>query len=213
MNMAKKPRRKCKTCGEWFHPQYSNIWWCCPEHGAIYALELRARQKVKDAAAEIKEKHQAEKAGRQRRRAKREELRPASYFKAQAQQAFNAYIRYRDRHLPCISCGELNPPDLHGGQWDCGHYKTVGANPELRFEERNAHKQCKRCNGGAGKYTAKEATVAKNYEAGLVARYGQLYVDWLNGPHPMTNYRREDFIRIRDEYRAKLRQLKQQEAS
>jgi hypothetical protein len=29
----------------------------------------------------------------------------------------------------------------------------------------------------------------------------------------MTNYRREDFIRIRDEYRAKLKALKQQEAA
>jgi hypothetical protein len=30
--------------------------------------------------------------------------------------------------------------------------------------------------------THKEATVAQQYEAGLVARYGQDYVDWLNGP-------------------------------
>ncbi|EMK2609095.1 TPA: NinG family protein, partial [Klebsiella pneumoniae] len=126
---------------------------------------------------------------------------------------FNAYIRARDAALPCISCGETNPPDLHGGQWDCGHFKTVGAYPELRFEERNAHKQCKSCNAGAGKYTAKELTVAQQYEAGLVARYGQEYVDWLNGPHEMTNYRREDFIRIRDEYRAKLKALKQREAA
>ncbi|WP_301693374.1 recombination protein NinG [Klebsiella pneumoniae] len=103
--------------------------------------------------------------------------------------------------------------NLHGGQWDCGHFKTVGAYPQLRFEERNAHKQCKSCNAGAGKYTAKESTVAQQYEAGLVARYGQEYVDWLNGPHEMTNYRREDFIRIRDEYRAKLKALKQREAA
>ncbi|MDX4253393.1 recombination protein NinG, partial [Klebsiella pneumoniae] len=46
-----------------------------------------------------------------------------------------------------------------------------------------------------------------------VARYGQEYVDWLNGPHEMTNYRREDFIRIRDECRAKLKALKQREAA
>lgn len=78
--MAKKPRRKCKTCGEWFHPQYANIWWCCPEHGAIYALELRARQKVKDTAAEIKEKHQEEKADRQRRAERRKELKPIRHW-------------------------------------------------------------------------------------------------------------------------------------
>lgn len=29
----------------------------------------------------------------------------------------------------------------------------------------------------------------------------------------MTNYRREDFIRIRDEYRAKLKALKKREAA
>jgi hypothetical protein len=91
--------------------------------------------------------------------------------------------------------------------------KRLALTTQLRFEERNAHKQCKSCNAGAGKYTAKESTVAQQYEAGLVARYGQEYVDWLNGPHEMTNYRREDFIRIRDEYRAKLKALKQREAA
>lgn len=211
--MRKPSRRKCKVCNEWFHPAYSNVVWCCPAHGAIYAMELRAKQKVKEAAKRIKAQKEAEKEGRARRRARVAELRPTGYYKSQAQQAFNAFIRARDSHLPCISCGETNPPDLHGGQWDCGHFKTVGAHPELRFEERNAHKQCKSCNGGAGKYTAKEATVAQHYEEGLIARYGQAYVDWLNGPHEMTNYRREDYIRIRDEYRAKLKELKQQEAA
>ncbi len=213
MSMAKKPRRKCIHCREWFQPVRNEQVVCSFECASAVGKEQTAKAQADAQRKALKLQRDEEKAGRQRRRAKREELRPASYFKAQAQQAFNAYIRYRDRHLPCISCGELNPPDLHGGQWDCGHYKTVGANPELRFEESNAHKQCKSCNAGAGKYTAKEATVAKNYEAGLVARYGHACVDWLNGPHPMTNYRREDFIRIRDEYREKLRQLKQQEAA
>ncbi|RJO94077.1 recombination protein NinG, partial [Salmonella enterica] len=45
--MAKLPRRKCKVCREWFHPSYSNVVCCCPEHGAIYALELRAKAKIK----------------------------------------------------------------------------------------------------------------------------------------------------------------------
>ncbi|MFU9442254.1 recombination protein NinG, partial [Klebsiella pneumoniae] len=171
----------------------------------------KAREAAKKKA--LQRQRESEKEGRQRRKARLAELRPNGYCKAQAQKAFNAYIRARDAGLPCISCGETNPPDLHGGQWDCGHFKTVGAYPELRFEERNAHKQCKSCNAGAGKYTAKESTVAQQYEAGLIARYGRDYVDWLNGPHEMTNYRREDFIRIRDEYRAKLKALKEREAA
>ncbi|EHK3104052.1 recombination protein NinG [Salmonella enterica subsp. enterica serovar Irumu] len=55
--MAKLPRRKCKVCREWFPPAYSNVVWCCPEHGAIYALELRAKEKSKAAARCIRSKH------------------------------------------------------------------------------------------------------------------------------------------------------------
>ncbi|WP_354690909.1 recombination protein NinG [Phytobacter sp. RSE-02] len=209
----RKPRRKCTVCREWFHPtrdgQFVCSFECASAHGKVANDAAKAEKQRKEQKLRLEE----EKAGRKRRKARREELRPMSYFKSQAQQAFNNFIRYRDRDLPCISCNELNPPELHGGQWDCGHFKSVGANPELRFEERNAHKQCKSCNGGAGNFTAKEATVSKQYEAGLVERYGQDYVDWLNGPHPMTNYRREDFIHIRDEYRTKLREMKKQEAA
>ncbi|WP_252180765.1 recombination protein NinG [Escherichia coli] len=28
--MAKPARRKCKICKEWFHPAFSNQWWCMP---------------------------------------------------------------------------------------------------------------------------------------------------------------------------------------
>ena len=213
--MAKLPRRKCayQGCRQWFHPVREGQVVCCFECASAIGKEQTAKAREAAKQKEAKRQRTEEKAGRQRRKARLAELRPAGYYKTQAQQAFNAFIRARDAGLPCISCGETNPPDLHGGQWDCGHFKTVGANPELRFEERNAHKQCKSCNAGAGKYTAKEATVAQQYEAGLVARYGQEYVDCLNGPHKLTNYRREDFIRIRDEYRAKLKSLKQQEAA
>ncbi|HBM9480540.1 TPA: recombination protein NinG [Klebsiella oxytoca] len=213
--MAKLPRRKCayKACRQWFHPVRDGQVVCSFECASAIGKEQTAKAREAAKQKEAQRQRTEEKAGRQRRKARLAELRPNCYYKAQAQQAFNAFIRARDADLPCISCGETNPPDLHGGQWDCGHFKTVGANPELRFEERNAHKQCKSCNAGAGKYTAKEATVAQQYEAGLVVRYGQDYVDWLNGPHEMTNYRREDFIRIRDEYRAKLIALKQREAA
>ena len=35
----------------------------------------------------------------------------------------------RDFDKPCVSCG-----NYHQGQWHAGHYLTVGARPELRFE-------------------------------------------------------------------------------
>ncbi|WP_312803926.1 recombination protein NinG [Atlantibacter hermannii] len=199
--MAKKARRKCKTCGEWFHPQYANIWWCCPEHGAIYALELRARQKVKETAKRVKAEKKAEMEGRKRAAERRQAVKPLSHFRNQAQQAFNDFIRYRDRHLPCISCGRH-----HDGQYHAGHFRTTGANPELRFNEDNCHKQCAPCNNHlSGNLTA--------YRPALITKIGQARFDELMDPHELPKWGREDYIRIRNKYREKLKELKQQEAA
>lgn len=61
----------------------------------------------------------------------------------EAQKSFNAFIRYRDKDMHCISCDK---PSDWNGQWHCGHFKTVGARSDLRFEEANAAKQCSQCN-------------------------------------------------------------------
>lgn len=201
MSMAKKPRRKCKICGEWFHPKYSNIWWCCPEHGAIYALELRARQKVKETAKRIKAEKKAEMEGRKRAAERRQAVKPLSHFRNQAQQAFNDFIRYRDRHLPCISCGRH-----HDGQYHAGHFRTTGANPELRFNEDNCHRQCAPCNNHLSGNLI-------NYRPALILKIGQVRFEALMGQHELPKWGRDDYIRIRDEYRAKLKALKQQESA
>jgi hypothetical protein len=59
----------------------------------------------------------------------------------EAQKEFNAYIREVDKNEPCISCQRF-----HDGQYHAGHYLSVGAHPELRFNEDNCHKQCSVCN-------------------------------------------------------------------
>lgn len=182
--MAKKPRRKCKICREWFHPVYSNLWWCCPEHGAQYALVLRSNEKKK-----AEEERQAK---------RRQAVKPLSYFIGQAQQAFNDFIRYRDRLKPCISCGRH-----HDGQYHAGHFRTTGSNPELRFNEDNCHKQCAPCNNHlSGNLAA--------YRPKLILKIGQARFDALMGPHELPKWRREDYIEIRNIYRAKLKELKQQ---
>ncbi len=201
MSMAKKARRKCKICGEWFHPQSANIWWCCPEHGAIYALDLRARQKVKETAKRIKAEKKAEMEGRKRAAERRQAVKPLSHFRNQAQQAFNEFIRYRDRHLPCISCGRH-----HDGQYHAGHFRTTGANPELRFNEDNCHRQCAPCNNHLSGNLI-------NYRPALILKIGQVRFDALMGQHELPKWGRDDYIRIRDEYRAKLKELKQQESA
>lgn len=57
------------------------------------------------------------------------------------------YVRMRDsrefryKYFRCISCGRILPI----GEADCGHY--IGrTNMSLRFDTRNIHAECKRCN-------------------------------------------------------------------
>ncbi|EMM6853304.1 TPA: recombination protein NinG [Enterobacter hormaechei] len=147
--MRKPSRRKCKVCNEWFIPQYDNIRWCCPAHGAIYALELRAKEKVKAEAKRIKAQKEAEKEGRERRQKMRESFKSKSQWDKEAQSAFNRYIRIRDEGKPCVSCG--NPlmgksNYLTGSAIDASHYRSRGAASHLKFNVFNVHSACTRCN-------------------------------------------------------------------
>ncbi len=107
--MRKPSRRKCKVCGEYFVPKFHDIRirWCCPEHGTILAMEEREKEKVKAAAKRIKEQKEAEKAGRQRRAARRNELKPIRHWVQMTQRAFNDWRREMllAAGHGCISCG------------------------------------------------------------------------------------------------------------
>lgn len=197
----RKPRRKCTVCREWFHPvrseQYVCSYECACQHGKVANDAAKAEKQRKDKSRLVAE----EKAERQRQSERRMAVKPLSYFIKQAQHAFNEFIRYRDRHLACISCDRH-----HEGQYHAGHFRTTGANPELRFDEDNCHKQCSVCNNHlSGNLTA--------YRPALIAKIGQSRFDVLMGPHALPKWTRDDYIRIRDEYRSKLRALKQQEAA
>ena len=134
-----------------------------------------------------------------------------SHWTKKAQAAFNAYIRERDKWDPCISCGRMDREIKEfatGGKWDCGHYLSRGAFPELRFEPLNAHKQCKSCNGGSGKYARKGRTVSQEYRKNLEKKIGIEALEWLEGPHPQKRYRVEELKEIEAEYKRKLKELK-----
>ena len=130
-----------------------------------------------------------------------------------AQKAFNAFIRARDKSLDCISCKRTNEQvgDTDGwkvgGAWDCGHYLTRGAFPELKFEELNAHKQCKSCNGGSDKYAKKTQLVKDGYRENLVDKIGLDKVEWLEGPHEPKKYTCAELKEIELRYKQKLKDL------
>ena len=82
---------------------------------------------------------------RQDRAIIREKQKTRSQWLAEAQSAFNAYVRWRDRHNGCISCGK-HVGGKFGGNWDAGHFRSRGSAPHLRFHLWNCHKQCVKCN-------------------------------------------------------------------
>ena len=180
--------KKCRVCRESFRPFTSTQIVC-----GIKCSLIWGRQQV-------------EKATRKKQRCDIERIKPLSRVMHDTQVAFNMFIRLRDEGQPCISCDEINPP----GGWDSGHYRTLGAAPELRFEELNAHRQCKSCNGGAGRFSGKGYTVIRAYRERLIVRIGLAAVEWLEGPHEAKRYRADELREIKAEYRRRSRELRKQ---
>jgi hypothetical protein len=148
-------------------------------------------------------------ASRKRERAQTRERRKAletipELIKA-AQVAFNAYIRARDAKKPCICCDKpLGDGDV-GGAYDCGHYRSTGSAPHLRFDERNAAGQRKVCNRwGAGR--------AVDYRIGLIRRIGVEMVEALEADNRVHKWTADELRAIRATYKQKLKDLLKEQA-
>ncbi len=147
-------------------------------------------------ATKARQSREQDKQERAARRAARERIKTKGDYLRETQAAFNEWIRERDRDLPCISCDRF-----HQGQWHAGHYRTVGANPELRFNPLNVHKQCAPCNNH------KSGDIV-NYRINLVERIGADQVEWLEGPHEPKRYTIEELKAMKAKFRAMTRSLK-----
>ncbi|BEA35980.1 protein NinG [Escherichia coli] len=201
--MRKPARRKCKVCNEWFIPQYDNIRWCCPAHGAIYALELRAKQKVKEAAKRIKDECRKEQESRRSHAERRRAVKPLSHWLQMTQRAVNDWRRTMllAAGYGCISCGTKT-----AFAWHAGHYRTTAAAPQLRFNPDNIWLQCSSCN------VHKSGNI-EAYRAALVELIGEEKVLSLESNNETHRYTREELDGIRADARAKLRAIKPQEAA
>ena len=69
-------------------------------------------------------------------------LKTKSEWLNEFQVLFNTYIRERDVGKPCISCDAV----MAKSDINAGHFFSVGAYPNLRFNEDNVHSQCIYCN-------------------------------------------------------------------
>ena len=119
----------------------------------------------------------------------------------QAQIAFNAFIRFRDKGKNCICCDKPLGDEAIGGAYDCGHYRSVGSAPHLRFDERNAHGQSKYCNRWLNGN-------AVNYRQGLIKRIGLEAVEELEADQTPRKYTVDELIELTRYYKEKVKELK-----
>ena len=186
---AKEPKpnpgprqRKCKCCGASFVP-FGIQSWCGPECGYKLSQVALAKKKAKEQ--------------RQERAATKAKLKTRADWLREAQAAINSWVRLvRDADKPCISCARQ-----HEGKYDCGHYLSRGAHPNLAFVENNLAKQCVPCN----QYLSGNQI---RFRQGLIARIGLEAVEALESDNEPRKYSISYLQAIKADYSQRLRELK-----
>jgi hypothetical protein len=153
---------------------------CCPEH-----------------AIEIVQQEKARKARKERQEGLERLKRRADYLK-ETQAAVNAFVRYRDRLDPCISCDR---PATWSGQWHASHFRSVGSSPATRFLEVNIHKSCSICNNHL-------SGNIREYRPRLIAKVGAMAVEALEADQAPRKWTIPELQAIKATYVAKLKALK-----
>lgn len=194
---AKPPRPKtCRNpaCAAKFTPQRLGQAVCSPKCGL--AIKDVNKDKARKSLAQIERKAIKE---------RKEKLKGRGDYVREAQQAFNEFIRWRDRLAghACISSGR--PLDWAGNAVDAGHYRSTGSAPHLRFDERNCHAQSKQDN----RYLSGNAV---DYRIGLIARIGLEAVEALEADQTPRKHTIEELKAITAKYRALVRQMKRDAA-
>ncbi len=186
--------KKCKHCRIKFVPASAWQAYCRAEDCAVAA---GAEQTAKRQRAEAKAKRQQNKLDA----AALEALKGLPKLKAEAQAAFNRYVRYRDHGKGCFVCGDLLTLGGVGGGFDAGHIRSRSQADHLRYDERNVFGQCKPCNAaGSTKDHVMRAAAAR--------LLGEAEAEELYADNCVAKWTRDGVRAIRDEYQAKALALK-----
>ena len=165
--------RKCKIC----HTRHFGYGDCCSIKCAIQKVE---QDKAKKAIT-------------------RDTVKSLTDWLGEAQAVVNAYVRERDKELPCISCGRF-----HTGQYHAGHFRTVKAAPQLRFNLHNLNKQCSACNNHlSGNIT--------EYRINLVKKIGREEVESLERNNEAAGWTIDKAKEIKALYKLKLKELQKRD--
>lgn len=198
--------KTCKACGAKFDPVRSMQVVCSPACAIAWAKQGRGKQ----SAAKV-----AKRLDREKTASRKAAVVTYGELQKKAQAAINRARRLEElqKGSGCISCKrsqeEVQAADgwRPGGVWDAGHYLSVGAHANLRYEPMNIWLQCKSCNAGSGKYAKKRKTVQQAFRRNLIASIGLAAVEALEADNEPRNYTRDELIQIAQTYRAKAREI------
>ena len=173
-------RKKCRHCKEYFRPERSLQHYC-----------------LKAECVEEWVRVEREKQWKRKKKQLKEELKTVQDLMKEAQVAFNAYIRERDKDKPCISCGKKLT-----GKYDAGHFYSSGGHKAVTFNEYNVHGQCVACN------QHKHGNLLE-YRKGILKRIGERKLNELTQLSNNTiKFTRDELKAIRDDYKQKLKECK-----
>lgn len=182
------PVDECDVCGKGFIKRTTLHTVCSPK-----CLLKKEREKEKAQSLKAKEE-------RKKDRARKEKLKPISYWEKKAEAAVNKYVRLRDWNDGCISC---HLPATWGGQWHASHFRSVGAASAVRYNLWNIHKACSVCNN------YKSGNLSE-YEPRIRAKIGDEKVDWLRTQNQVTRYSVEYLQRLEKIFNKRCRRKTQE---
>jgi hypothetical protein len=173
---------RCKHCQikfdvKWFNQKYCMQTEQCIESAKNYAVD--------EVMKTIK------KGWRERKVKLKEQTKKITDYENEAKKSFQLWIRQRDKDLQCISCGVKNTE-----LWDGGHFFKAELFSGLIFDERNCHKQCRKCNRFLNGNELQ-------YRKGLIERYGEPFVSELESisdANRVYKYSKTELIEIKNKY-------------
>ena len=192
--------KRCRVCRRLFVParalQRACQYACAITYARLGGEKRQSAATKRVRVAEIRERKT------EKREYQRKSI-PLSKLKSGAQREFNRWILERDFGLSCICCGRTagESGSLTGGEYDAGHYRSIGAAPQLRFNPDNVHRQAKYCN------TYKSGN-AVEYRRGLLDKIGPSRVEALEDDNAPHKWEREELIEIRKHYLGLWKSLK-----
>lgn len=185
-------------------------YYCSPDHAIEYAQKRSLRAKKAKEVSLIKKQRQT--AHRAVKEAKRTDL---TWQHKVTQQSFNkmrvleelVWFKKRGEPPTCISCGN----ELGKDKWACGHYKSMGHNPSLRYDRKNTYLQHnKRCNQMlSGDIQGTAST--RGFTQGILERFGsrdgQVILDYCNANTRAFAWHWKELESMRAAYNQEIREL------